>query len=102
MEILIYNGYKQIPIIGKYKRRLTVEEAGKLQSFPNPTRDETKMSKNSFLCDSNDQQAYKQFGNSVNIEVIKNCAKALFACAKEKESITKASKPTTRSSRVAV
>ena len=61
----------QIPVIGKYKRRLTVEEAGKLQSFPNPTRDETKMNLNSFLCDSNDQQAYKQFGNSVNVEVIK-------------------------------
>ena len=90
----------QIPVIGKYKRRLTVEEAGKLQSFPNPTRDETKMNCNSFLCDSNDQQAYKQFGNSVNVEVIKQCTKALFECAEE--SITSNSKPTTRSSRVAV
>lgn len=68
----------QIPIIGKYKRHLTVEEAGKLQSFPNPTRNEYEMNINSFLCDSNDRQAYKQFGNSVNIEVIKACAKALF------------------------
>ena len=68
----------QIPIIGKYRRRLTVEEAGKLQSFPNPTREETEMGKNHFLCDSNDQQAYKQFGNSVNVDVIRNCAKLLF------------------------
>lgn len=76
----------QIPIIGKYKRRLTVEEAGRLQSFPNPTRDESKMSKTSFLCDTNDQQAYKQFGNSVNVEVMKACAKALFECDKKENS----------------
>lgn len=70
----------QIPIIGKYRRRLTVEEAGKLQSFPNPIRDEELMDENHFLCDSNDQQAYKQFGNSVNVEVIRRCAEALFEC----------------------
>lgn len=70
----------QIPIIGKYRRRLTVEEAGKLQSFPNPVRDEELMDENHFLCDSNDQQAYKQFGNSVNVEVIRRCAEALFEC----------------------
>ena len=70
----------QIPIIGKDRRRLTVEEAGRLQSFPNPTRDETKMDKDHFYCDPNDQQAYKQFGNSVNVEVIKKCAEALFNC----------------------
>lgn len=68
----------QIPIIGKYKRRLTVEEAGKLQSFPEPVRDEKLKDQEHFLCDSSDQQAYKQFGNSVNIEVIKYCAKKLF------------------------
>lgn len=68
----------QIPIVGKYRRRITVEEAGRLQSFPNPVRDETKMDKQHFLCDSNDQQAYKQFGNSVNVEVIKKCAELLF------------------------
>ncbi len=68
----------QIPIIGRYKRRLTVEEAGLLQSFPNPTRDFDKKKKQSFLCDPNDQQAYKQFGNSVNVTVIKKCAEKLF------------------------
>lgn len=70
----------QIPVVGKYKRRLTVEEAGRLQSFPNPVRDEKLMDKNHFYCDPNDQQAYKQFGNSVNVEVIKKCAEALFKC----------------------
>lgn len=67
----------QIPVIGRYKRRLTVEEAGLLQSFPNPTR--VKDGEGSFLCDSNDQQAYKQFGNSVNIDVIRECAEKLFS-----------------------
>lgn len=69
----------QVPIIGKYRRRLTVEEAGKLQSFPNPVRSrEGEGQVQGFLCDSSDQQAYKQFGNSVNVEVIRRCAKELF------------------------
>lgn len=59
----------QIPIIGKYKRRLTIREAARLQSFPD-----------SFIPNSNDQQAYKQFGNAVNVDVIRNCAKKLFEC----------------------
>ncbi len=57
----------QIPIIGKYKRRLTVREAARLQSFPD-----------SFIPNPNDQQAYKQFGNAVNVNVIKTAAEALF------------------------
>lgn len=57
----------QIPIIGERKRRLTVREAARLQSFPD-----------SFMPDDNDQQAYKQFGNAVNVEVIKLAAKKLF------------------------
>ncbi|MDD4157039.1 MAG: DNA cytosine methyltransferase [Candidatus Cloacimonetes bacterium] len=57
----------QIPIIGKYKRRLTVEEVGRLQSFPS-----------NFKVDTNDQQAYKQFGNAVNVDVIKLAASKLF------------------------
>ena len=60
----------QIPIIAKYKRRLTIEEAGKLQSFP--------MDNNGFIPDENKQQAYKQFGNSVNVEVIKKSVEQLF------------------------
>ena len=57
----------QIPIIGERKRRLTVREAARLQSFPD-----------SFIPDDNDQQAYKQFVNAVNVEVIKLAAKKLF------------------------
>lgn len=62
----------QIPIIGKYKRRLTVREASRLQSFPD-----------TFKPDDSDQQAYKQFGNAVNVEVIKTAANALFNYEKE-------------------
>ena len=61
----------QIPIIGRYRRRLTVKEAGRLQSFPMDT----------FVPDRNRQQAYKQFGNSVNVEVIKRAAVALFGAS---------------------
>lgn len=57
----------QIPIIGKVKRRLTPREAARLQSFPD-----------SFVCNKNDHQAYKQFGNAVNVKVIEYMAKQLF------------------------
>ena len=57
----------QTPIIGKYKRRLTPREAARLQSFPED-----------FIIDEVDQHAYKQFGNSLNIELIKFYAKQMF------------------------
>lgn len=57
----------QVPIVGKYKRRLTIREAARLQSFPD-----------NFICDSNDHQAYKQFGNAVNVDVIRTAAEHLF------------------------
>lgn len=57
----------QIPIIGKYKRKLTVRETARLQSFPD-----------NFIPNENDQQAYKQFGNAVNVNVIKTTAEKLF------------------------
>jgi DNA (cytosine-5)-methyltransferase 1 len=57
----------QVPIIGKYKRRLTIREAARLQSFPE-----------NFIHDENDHQAYKQFGNAVNVNVIKLAAEKLF------------------------
>lgn len=49
----------QTPIIGRYKRYLSVREAARLQSFPD-----------TFIPDSNTHQAYKQLGNSVNIKVL--------------------------------
>ncbi len=57
----------QVPIVGKYKRRLTIREAARLQSFPDD-----------FIYDNNDYQAYKQFGNAVNVDVIKTVSEALF------------------------
>ena len=57
----------QIPIVGKYKRRLTVREAARLQDFPEE-----------FIPNKNNQQAFKQFGNAVNVVVIKKCAEKLF------------------------
>ncbi|ADE19630.1 DNA cytosine methyltransferase [Mycoplasma crocodyli] len=51
----------QIPIIGKYKRRLTVEECSKLQSFiPD------------YKFSGNDKISYKQLGNSVNVDIVKH------------------------------
>jgi DNA (cytosine-5)-methyltransferase 1 len=44
-----------------------VEESAALQSFPAK-----------FISNANDQQAYKQYGNSVNVTVIAECAKRLF------------------------
>lgn len=58
----------QIPIIGKVRRRLTPREAARLQSFPD-----------SFICNPNDHQAYKQFGNAVNVKVIEYMATQLFS-----------------------
>ena len=58
----------QIPIIGKYKRRLTPKEVARLQSFPD-----------SFIINENDHQAYKQFGNAVNVKCVEYLAKQLFA-----------------------
>lgn len=49
-----------IPIIGKYLRRLTPRECARLQSFPD-----------TFQLLSNDKQAYKQLGNSLNVTVAK-------------------------------
>lgn len=64
----------QIPIIGKYKRRLTPREAARLQSFPD-----------SFIPNSNDHQAYKQFGNAVNVNCVEFLAKQLFLYGEKEE-----------------
>lgn len=57
----------QIPIVGKYKRRLTPREAGNLQSFPK-----------TFVPNKDDHQAYKQFGNSVNVKCVQFLTEQLF------------------------
>lgn len=61
-----------IPIIGRYKRRLTPREVARLQSFPD-----------SFKPNENDHQAYKQFGNAVNVNCVEYLAKQLFDCVSE-------------------
>lgn len=57
----------QTPIVAKYKRRLTPREAARLQSFPE-----------TFKINKNEAKAYKQFGNSANIDIIYYLAKQLF------------------------
>lgn len=57
----------QIPIIGREKRRLTPREAARLQSFPD-----------TFVCNPSDYQAYKQFGNAVNVDVVRYVMEQLF------------------------
>lgn len=56
----------QIVNVGCKKRQLTPREAARLQSFPE-----------TFKMHSNVAKAYKQFGNSVNVEVVKTVAKML-------------------------
>ena len=51
----------QIPIYGKEKRYITPRECARLQGFPE-----------NFIIDSNDKNAYKQFGNSICVENVKN------------------------------
>lgn len=58
----------QTPIIGRYRRKLSVREAARLQSFPD-----------SFIPDKNRQQAYKQLGNSVNVKVLQEIFKQLIS-----------------------
>ena len=50
----------QIPIIGPWKRRLTPREAANAQSFPDD-----------FILHPKNNVAFKQLGNSVNVELIK-------------------------------
>lgn len=69
----------QTSIIGCRKRELTLRECARLQSFPD-----------TFQPDVVEAQAYKQFGNAVNVEVVKLFAKYLFG---DKATIKKYAKP---------
>lgn len=57
----------QTSIVGKRKRFLTPRECARLQSFPD-----------TFKYDSKRGQAYKQFGNSVNVGLVSFFAKYMF------------------------
>jgi DNA (cytosine-5)-methyltransferase 1 len=58
----------QIAYVGEKKRKLTPREVARLQSFPD-----------TFQIPSSNSMAYKQFGNAVNVDVIKWAAKLLFS-----------------------
>lgn len=57
----------QTSIVGKRKRFLTPRECARLQSFPDD-----------FQYDEKNAQAYKQFGNSINVALVKFFAKYMF------------------------
>ena len=60
----------QTSIVGKRRRRLTPREAARLQSFPDTYR-----------LHPNDRIAYRQLGNSVNVEVVHFFARQLLKVA---------------------
>lgn len=57
----------QTSIIGSRKRFLTPRECARLQSFPEDFQPDVKQ-----------QQAYKQFGNAVNVSIVKHFAQYMF------------------------
>lgn len=57
----------QTSIIGSRRRYLTPRECARLQSFPE-----------NFIPDVKQQQAYKQFGNAVNVECVKLFGRHMF------------------------
>lgn len=67
----------QLPIIGKRKRKITPRECARLQSFPD-----------TFLFDDTETQAYKQFGNSVNVDVVRLFAKFLLGDVEARAQLT--------------
>ena len=61
----------QTSIVGKRKRFLTPRECARLQSFPD-----------TFVYDEKEPQAYKQFGNSINVALVSFFAKYMFGDTK--------------------
>jgi DNA (cytosine-5)-methyltransferase 1 len=60
----------QIAVVGAKRRRLCPREVARLQSFPD-----------SFVLPAKASDAYRQFGNAVNVEVVRQAAKVMFALA---------------------
>jgi DNA (cytosine-5)-methyltransferase 1 len=58
----------QIVVIGAKKRKLTPREVARLQSFPE-----------SFQLPTKSSEAYRQFGNAVNVEVIRYATNHMFS-----------------------
>jgi DNA (cytosine-5)-methyltransferase 1 len=58
----------QIVVVGSKKRKLCPREVARLQSFPD-----------TFKLPASNSVAYKQFGNSVNVDVIRHMAKFLLS-----------------------
>lgn len=68
----------QTSIIGSRRRFLTPRECARLQSFPE-----------TFIPDVKQAQAYKQFGNAVNVNIVKYFAQYMFDGKYSKRSRTK-------------
>ena len=64
----------QTSIIGKEKRFLTLRECARLQSFPD-----------TFIPCPNEKQAYKQFGNAVNVDLVRLFAKYMLGDAETRQ-----------------
>lgn len=69
----------QTSIVGKRRRFLTPRECARLQSFPD-----------SFQIPESDAVAYKQFGNSVNVEVVRLFARFMLGDAEIRQKYSKA------------
>lgn len=70
----------QTSIIGSRRRFLTPRECARLQSFPDD-----------FILDTKQPQAYKQFGNAVNVEIVKYFACYMFNCSTNASVLTEKS-----------